>query len=164
MNSKKGYAIIVYKGIIDSIQKYAKENYYGRNLYGRSEMELNINSPAYFSEHYGVDDDVYRFCREVAKFFATKEYSDTLRTIGIIPIVAPKELYEAGAWKESVQLISNKNCAIVSIRMDFIKYYNGSSSEKILLTKEMILESVKRVRRRYKFDYAAFERDFKSNF
>lgn len=127
-------------------------------------MELNINSPAYFSEHYGVDDDVYRFCREVSKFFATKKYSDTLQMIGIMPIVAPKELYEAGTWKESVQLVSNKSCAIVSIRMDFIEYYNSDSSEKILLIKEMILESMKRVRKRCKFDYISFEKDFKLYF
>lgn len=24
-------------------------------------MELNVNSPAYFTQHYGVDDEVYRF-------------------------------------------------------------------------------------------------------
>lgn len=127
-------------------------------------MELNINSPAYFSEHYGIDDDVYRFCRELSRFFANKEYSDTLRTIGIMPIVAPKEIYDTGAWKESVQLISNKSCAIVSIRMDFIEYYNADSSKKILLMKEMILESVKRVRKRCKFDYISFEKDFKLYF
>lgn len=127
-------------------------------------MELNINSPAYFSEHYGIDDDVYRFCRELSRFFANKEYSDTLRTIGIMPIVAPKEIYDTGAWKESVQLISNKSCAIVSIRMDFIEYYNADSSKKILLMKEMILESVKRVKRRSKFDFDSFEKDFASIF
>lgn len=127
-------------------------------------MELNINSPAYFSEHYGIDDDVYRFCRELSRFFANKEYSDTLRTIGIMPIVAPKEIYDTGAWKESVQLISNKSCAIVSIRMDFIEYYNADSSKKILLMKEMILESVKRVKRRSKFDFDSFEKDFDSIF
>ena len=27
-------------------------------------MELNINSPAYFTNHYGVDDEVYRYCEE----------------------------------------------------------------------------------------------------
>lgn len=127
-------------------------------------MEININSPAYFSEHYGVDDDVYRFCREVSRFFASKEYSDILRTIGIMPIVAPQELYDNGAWKESVQLINNKSCAIVTIRMDFIEYYNADSSEKILLIKEMILESMKRVRKRCKFDYISFEKDFKLYF
>ena len=123
-------------------------------------MKLNINSPAYFSECYGIDDDVYRFCRNVSRFFENKEYSDTLHTIGIMPIVAPKELYENGVWKESVQLISNKSCAIVSIRMNFVEYYNADSSKKILLTKKMILESVKRVKRRCKFDYASFERDY----
>lgn len=27
-------------------------------------MELNINSPAYFNQHYGVDDEVYQFCQK----------------------------------------------------------------------------------------------------
>lgn len=52
-------------------------------------MELNINSPQYYKAHYGIDDDIYRFCQQLYLFFKDKEYSDTLRTVGIIPIIAP---------------------------------------------------------------------------
>ena len=123
-------------------------------------MELNINSPAYFSQHYGVDNEVYRFCQNVYLYFKDKEYSDTLHTIGIAPVAAPQELYDDGEWKESVKLISNRSCAIISIRMDFQEYYNADSAEKILLTKKMILKAVKKIKSKGKFDYDAFERDF----
>ena len=55
-------------------------------------MELNINSPAYFTNHYGVDDEVYRYCQNLHNYFKTKEYSETLTIIGITPIVAPTAL------------------------------------------------------------------------
>lgn len=44
-------------------------------------MELNINSPAYFSVQYGVDDEVYRFFRSLYAFFQDKEYSKTLSIV-----------------------------------------------------------------------------------
>lgn len=125
-------------------------------------MDLNINSPAYFSDHYGVDDDVYRFCQKAYLFFKDKEYSETLHTIGIMPIVAPQEVYDSGAWKESVKLVGNKSCAIITIRMDFENYYQANASEKILQMKDTILKAVKKVKTRGKFDYNRFEEDFKS--
>ena len=43
-------------------------------------MNLNINSPAYFTQQYGVDDDVYRYCQKCYKYFKDKEYSEVLKT------------------------------------------------------------------------------------
>lgn len=123
-------------------------------------MELNINMPAYFKQHYGIDDEVYRFCQKVQAYFKDKEYSDTLHTIGIAPAAAPRELYDDGAWAESVRLISGKSCAMISIRMDFEEYYRADSAERIRLTKMMILKAVKKIQSKGKFDYDAFERDF----
>lgn len=123
-------------------------------------MELNINSPAYFKEHYGVDDEVYRFCQKVYLFFKEKEYSETLHIIGITPVAAPQEIYDSGAWKESTRLVSNKSCAIIAIRMDFESYYTADSFEKIEQTKEMILTAVKRIKSKGKFDYDKFREDF----
>lgn len=123
-------------------------------------MELNINSPAYFKEHYGVDDEVYRFCQEAYLFFKDKEYSDTLYIIGITPVATPQEVYDSGAWKESTQLVSKKSCAIITIRMDFESYYKADSFEKIEQTKEMILAAVKRIKSKGKFDYDKFREDF----
>lgn len=55
-------------------------------------MELNINSPVYFKDHYGIDDEVYKFCQRAYLFFKDKKYSNTLQIIGIVPIVAPQEI------------------------------------------------------------------------
>ncbi len=127
-------------------------------------MEININSPAYFSQLYGIDDEVYRFCQKIYLFFQDKKYSETLNIIGIVPVVAPKEIYEAGKWKESIKLISNKSCATITIRMDFEEYYNGDSSKKILLTKNMVLKAVQKIKSKVSFDYDGFKRDFAAFF
>ena len=124
-------------------------------------MELNINSPAYFKEHYGIDDEVYRFCQRVYLHFKDKEYSEVLHIIGIIPIVAPKELYDTGNWKESLTWRCNNSCAAIWIRMDFDAYYNANSQEKIRMTKEMIFKAIMKVKSKGKFDYNKFVADFK---
>lgn len=132
------------------------------NLYGKepcTHMDLNINSPAYFGEHYGVDDDVCRFCQTAAAFFKDKEYSSSLHIIGITPACAPQEVYDSGLWKESVRLIGGKECAIITIRMDFNRYYKADSGEKMLQLKETILKAVKKIKSRCSFDYALFEQD-----
>ncbi|MDE6469638.1 MAG: hypothetical protein K2L19_01265 [Eubacterium sp.] len=123
-------------------------------------MELNVNSPAYFSQNYGVDEDVYSFCQKLYLYFKDKEYSDTLHIIGIIPVVAPREIYEKGLWKERIEMIGNKSCAIITIQMDFDKYYSADGSERILLIKEMILKAVKKIKSKGKFDFEKFEKDF----
>lgn len=125
-------------------------------------MELNINSPAYFSDHYGIDDDVYRYCQKLYTFFRDKQYSDSLSIIGIMPVVAPKELYEAGQWKESVKLIGGTTCAIITIRLDFESYYSADSKEKIVLIKNAILKAVKKIKSKGRFDFGKFEKDLLS--
>ncbi|MCI9320322.1 MAG: hypothetical protein HFH05_09615 [Lachnospiraceae bacterium] len=94
-------------------------------------MELNINQPAYFKEHYGVDDEVYRFCQKAYTFFKDKEYSDTLHTIGIMPAAAPQEIFDSGKWKESTRFLCHKSAVSIAIRMNFDNYYKADSLEKI---------------------------------
>ena len=122
-------------------------------------MELNINSPAYFKDHYGIDDAVYAFFQKTYLHFKDKEYSDILHTIGITPIVAPNEMYNDDLWKESIRLIDNKSCAIISSRIDFEEYNNADSKKRILLTKELILKATRKIKSKVDFDYEAFERD-----
>lgn len=119
-------------------------------------MELNINSPAYFSDRYGVDDEVYEFCRKLYSFFKDKEYSDTLHTIGILPVVAPEESYESGAWKESVQIIGNKSCAIVTLRINFNEYYVADSYGKNMLIKDAVAKAAKKIKSKVNFNYESF--------
>ena len=95
-------------------------------------VELNVNSPAYFTDHYGVDDEVYNFCRRLRENVKEKEYSEVLHTIGIMPIAAPEE------------------------------YYHADSYEKIQIMRETILAAVKKVKTRGKFDYDRFKQDVES--
>ena len=124
-----------------------------------SQMELNINSPAYFTNHYGVDDEVYRYCRNLHNYFKTKEYSETLTIIGITPIVAPKEVYNQGLWKEKVQIVSLGTCAMIDVRMDFESYYNADRDGKIQLIEEMLIKAIKKVKTKGKFDLEKFKED-----
>ena len=125
-------------------------------------MKLNINSPAYFKDHYGIDDIVYACSKKVYLYFKDREYSDILHIIGITPIVVPNEMCNDDLWKESVRLINNKKCAIISMRIDFEEYSSADSIKKIFLTKELILKAIKKIKSKVDFDYEAFERDLNS--
>ena len=71
-------------------------------------MDLNINSPAYYTSEYGVDDDIYWMCRELSYYVREKKYSDAINIIGIVPIVAPAAVLEKGLCK------AHKRCELKS--------------------------------------------------
>ena len=121
-------------------------------------MELNINSPVYYKEHYGIDNEVYEFCQRAYLFFKDKKYSNVLQINGIVPIVAPKEIFRE-IYKEKVKFLCNKSVASIEIKMDFDDYYNADSIKRIELTKEMILTAVKRIITKVDFDYDRFKED-----
>lgn len=125
-------------------------------------MELNINSPIYFKNHYGIDDEVYKFCQRVYLFFKDKKYSNILQIVGIVPIVAPQEIVDRENYKENVQFLCNKSVASINIKIDFNDYYNADSIKRIELTKEMILTAVKRIITKVDFDYDKFKEDLMS--
>lgn len=122
-------------------------------------MELNINSPQYYKEYYGIDDTIYRFCQDAYLFFKNKEYSDVLKIIGIIPILAPADAYENGEWKEHVSFISHNSVATVCIRMNLEQYLEADEFERKNMYKDMIFKSVKKVKGKGKFDLVAFSKD-----
>ena len=122
-------------------------------------MELNINSPAYFTNHYGIDDEVYKYCQQLHDFFRTREYSESMNIIGITPVIAPKEIYDQGMWQEKVQVVGLGSCAIIDIRMDFDNYYNADSNGKIELIQQMIIRAVRKIKSKGKFDWEKFRDD-----
>ena len=125
-------------------------------------MELNINSPVYYKDHYGIDNAVYRFTQRAQLFFKEKEYSNTLQIIGIVPIITPQEVYAAGNYKERVKFLCGKSVASVEIRVDFDAYHNAGSSGEIALTKDMLLTAAKRIKTKVDFDYDRFKDDLES--
>ena len=51
------------------------------------------------------------------------------------------------------------SCAAINIRMDFESYYQADSNGKIELIKEMIIEVVKKIKLKGKFDWERFRDD-----
>ena len=125
-------------------------------------MELNINSPAYFTQQYGVDEDVYRYCQRCYEYFKDKEYSESLTTVGICPQAVPKDLYQQGKWKEQVRFIGKAGCASIHVRIDFDQYYNADSAEKVAIIKDAILKAMKKIKMKGRFDYETFSQDLQN--
>lgn len=122
-------------------------------------MDLNINSPVYYKDQYGIDDVIYSFCQDVYQYFKPKEYSNLLKTIGIIPILAPEELYKNGEYKEQVSYISANSIATIFIRMNLEQYLKADVIERQLMYIDMILKSVKKIKGKGQFDFDSFSKD-----
>ena len=98
-----------------------------------------------------------RFSKDVGGNIVAEPFKP--KSIGITPIVAPKEVYNQGLWKEKVQIVSLGTCAMIDVRMDFESYYNADSDGKIQLIEEMLIKAIKKVKTKGKFDLEKFKED-----
>ena len=115
-------------------------------------MELNINSPKYYKDVYGVDDEIYRLCQDIYIYFKDKSYSEIINIIGIIPIIAPKELLENGKYKEV------KHCSVAYGFADV----NLCMDEKKSMIVKNVVDSVKAIKTKGKIDFNHFKEDMMS--
>lgn len=121
-------------------------------------MELNVNSPGYFSDFYGIIDEIYWMCRELSAYVRNNCYSSCVERIEIQPIIEPKD-YMPNKKKEGALFCSYSSIVDVSKEIDFDAYYNGNIEEKKALMIKNILQSIKAVSRKGKIDYKKFEDD-----
>lgn len=82
--------------------------------------------------------------------------------IGIVPIVVSQEIVSYGNYKEKLKFLCNKSVASIEIKIYFNNYHNADSIEKIELTREIILTTVKRIITKVDFDYNKFKGDLMS--
>lgn len=125
-------------------------------------MDLNINSPVYYTQIYGVDDEIYWMCRGLCKALKEKQYSDVINIIGIMPIIAPISEIEKGLCKEHKKCEPKAGLALVSLQINYEEYVKGDISVKKKLIIDNILKSVKSISKRGKIDYSSFEKDVKT--
>lgn len=126
---------------------------------GGDEMDLNINSPSFYTQEYGVDDDVYRMCSELSDFLKEKKYSDAINIIGIVPIIAPASVIENGLCKAHKKCEPQYGFASVSSQIDYEEYIESDTSNKKRLIIDNILASVKSISKKGKINYSLFEED-----
>lgn len=55
-------------------------------------LNLFINSPIYYTQQYGIDDDIYQLCSYISNNIDIAKYTTAIDTMAITPIIAPKEL------------------------------------------------------------------------
>ena len=122
-------------------------------------MELNINSPSYFTSQYGVIDEIYNMCREIRYWVKDKHYSPVVDIVGIVPIIAPKEVIDSGLCKEGKKCETKAGFASICLQIDYETYVNADIEEKKRLIINNVLASVKAIRSRAKIDYDAFSKD-----
>lgn len=125
-------------------------------------MELNINSPSYYTQNFGVIDEIYWLCRDLSLFVKNKQYSDFINIIGITPIIAPDSIIEKGLCKDVKKVELKYGFAAISLKIDFNEYVNSNLDGKKLLIVNNILQSIKAIHKRAKFDYIRFENDIYS--
>lgn len=122
-------------------------------------MELNINSPAYYTKIYGVDDEIYWMCRNLSDFVKEKKYSEIINIIGIVPIVAPESEINKGLWKEVKKCEEDYGIATISLRINFEEYVQSDVEKKKSLIINNVLNSVKSISKKGKIDYTLFRDD-----
>lgn len=125
-------------------------------------MELNINSPAFYTKIYGIDDEIYQMCREISQFFSNKEYSEIIKSIGIVPIVAPENELKKGLWKETKVVEPQYSFASISFQIDYREYTKAGINAKKSLIIGNLLKSVKAIKNKAKLDYNKFEDDVRA--
>ena len=85
-------------------------------------MDLNINSPSYYTQEHGVEDDIYWMCRDLSAYVKEKKYSDAINIIGIVPIIAPESVLEKGLCKAHKKCEPQYGFASVSLQIDYEEY------------------------------------------
>lgn len=122
-------------------------------------MDLNINSPSYYTREYGVEDDIYWMCRDLSAYVKEKKYSDVINIIGIVPIVAPASVLEKGLCKAHKKCEPKSGFASVSLHIDYEEYLKADTAQKKTLIVNNVLLSVKAVSTKGKINYKLFAED-----
>lgn len=122
-------------------------------------MDLNINSPAYYTNIYGTDDEIYWMCRELSDLVKEKRYSEIIDIVGIVPIIAPQGDIDNGLWKEVKKCDLKLKVATVSLHISFDEYIHSDAEKKKWLIIDNILKSVKAISKKGKIDFDCFKED-----
>ena len=125
-------------------------------------MSIYINSLAYYTPIYGIDDDVYKACRLLEKNIDVKNYTSLLDTIGITPIVAPTSEICDGKWQETKYISLAYRMADISLHVDYSAYISANDqNSKVQLIIDNVLSSLLVIKKRLKnnFDYERIKKD-----
>ena len=73
---------------------------------------------------------IYSMCKDIRYWVKDKSYSPIVDIVGIVPIIAPKEIVEQGLCKESKKCEAKAGFASVSLQIDYETFVNADMDEK----------------------------------
>ena len=120
-------------------------------------MNIFINSPSYYTQNFGVDDEVYKLCSYIAKNMNITKYTSSIDTFAITPIIAPQNL-NPEKLESKVIFVRAANISVVS---SFDDYINANTDDKIKIIVDNIKKSSKILKKKLKskFDLEMFLKD-----
>ena len=126
-------------------------------------MNLFINSPVYYTQEYGIVDEVYKMCLDISKCIDIKLYTDSIDTIGITPIIAPISVLNSEGHREVSFISLAYRMANISLVSDYYSFCNADIDVKKHIIIENVLLSLKVIKKKLKnnFDYERIEQDIK---
>jgi len=116
-------------------------------------MSLYINSPSYYTSLYGVDEEIYKMCRLIEKNIDIKKYTSKLDSVGVTPIIVPKEEICDDRWQETKKISLSYRFASISLYIDYSDYISSNVAEKKSLIIKNILDSLLLIKKRLKNDF-----------
>ena len=109
-------------------------------------MNLHINSPSYYSQNHGIDDEIYEMCRLLEKNVDIKKYTSLLDTVGITPIVAPNLEIDCANYAEVKYISLPYRVASISLHIDYSEYISVNIEEKkALIIKNILIIFIKTI-------------------
>ncbi len=118
-------------------------------------MNLYINSPSYYTQVYGIIDEIYDLCHAISKNIDLTVYTDVLDTIGITPILAPSSEKEKGKYLDYQKISMKARMASISLGSDYDIFCHADIDMKKYMILENILRSLFVIKKKLKnkFDY-----------
>ena len=126
-------------------------------------MNLFINSPSYYTQKFGVIDEIYQLCKKISLNINVRLYTDIIDTIAITPIIAPRNVADSSEWKEVKKISLPYKMANISLQSDYEDFIETNMDKK----KQMIIENILRslyvikVRLKDSFDYEHIIKDIR---
>ena len=123
-------------------------------------MNLFINSPIYYTQQYGIDNEIYKLCAYIVKNIDITKYTTAIDTLAITPIIAPKELDPDKLRNEMIFV----RAADISIPLSFEDYINADIKKKKKMIIENIIDSAVILKKKLKskFDLEMFINDLEN--
>ena len=122
-------------------------------------MDLNINSPSYYTKKFGVIDEIYDMCKDIRNMAKGKNYSSVINIVGITPIIAPYDILSTDLFKEIKKCELKYGFASVSFQIDYEEFIRADTKQKKKLIINNILTSMKSIHKKAKINYIDFEAD-----